>query len=83
MTQIYVKVEPDSRKFSIEEDVIPKIKLEESPENGRANRELLKRLQKILGAKPGIISGHKSRRKKLEIPLDEDEIRQKMREYDG
>jgi len=83
MTQIYVKVKPGADSFNIKEEQIPVIKLEETPKNGRANHELLNRLEELLGVKPAILSGHKSRRKKLKIPLPENEIRQNMRDHNG
>ena len=80
MTQIHVKVEPDSDEFKIETGYMPKFYLENKAENGRANVELLNRLENILGKRPGIISGHKSRRKKLKTSLDEEEFRRKIGE---
>lgn len=79
MTKIYVKVRPGSPEFKIENQHIPIIHLENQPENGRANHELTNRLEQILDVKPGIISGHKSRRKKLQIPLPEQKIREKLK----
>ncbi len=83
MTQIYVKVEPGSTDFRIENGAIPKIYLEQEAENSKANQELVRRLEKILGEKPGIVSGHKSRRKKLKLNLPEEEIRNKLEDYNG
>ena len=80
MTQIHVKVEPDSDEFKVETGYMPKFYLENKAENGRANVELLNRLENILGKRPGIISGHKSRRKKLKTSLDEEEFRRKIGE---
>jgi uncharacterized protein YggU (UPF0235/DUF167 family) len=80
MTEIHVKVEPDSDEFKIETGYKPKFYLENKAENGRANVELLNRLENILGKRPGIISGHKSRRKKLKTSLDEEEFRRKIGE---
>lgn len=80
MTQLHVKVEPDSSEFKIEMGYMPKIYLENKAENGRANAELLNRLEKILGERPGIMSGHKSRRKKLKTSLDEEEFRRRLGE---
>lgn len=80
MTEIHVKVEPDSDEFKVETGYMPKFYLENKAENGRANVELLNRLENILGKRPGIISGHKSRRKKLKTSLDEEEFRRKIGE---
>lgn len=80
MTEINVKVEPGSEKFRIETGYMPKIYVENEAEHGRANAELLNRLENILGERPGIISGHRSRRKKLKTSLDEEEFRRKLGE---
>jgi len=80
MTEIHVKVEPDSSEFKIEMGYMPKIFLENKAKNGRANVELLNRLEEILGERPGIISGHKSRRKKLKTSLNKEEFRRKLGE---
>lgn len=79
MTEIYVKVEPGSEKFQVENNSIPKIYLTEPAENGRANTQLIKKLETITGEKPGIISGHKSKRKKLAINISEKEFKNKLK----
>lgn len=80
MTEIHVKVEPGSSEFDIEERQIPRIKLESEAENGEANAELKRRLEQLTGEKAGIVSGHRSRRKKIVIDMPEDELRQKLRD---
>lgn len=80
MTDIYVKVEPDSDEFRVEDGKIPKIYLEEPAENNRANAELVRKIGQITGAKTGIISGHRSRRKKLSIDLPEREFKDRLEE---
>ena len=81
MAELHVKVEPDSDEFRVETGYMPKIYLENEAENNRANVELLNRLEQILGERPAIISGHKSRRKKLKIDLDKEEFRGKLEEF--
>ncbi|MFQ3275679.1 MAG: hypothetical protein ACI9SF_000833 [Candidatus Nanohaloarchaea archaeon] len=78
MTEIYVKVEPDSDEFKIEKGSMPKIYLEKPAENGKANSELVRKLEEITGEKPGIISGHKSRRKKLSINMSKQKFKNKL-----
>jgi len=78
MTEFYVKVKPGRDNYKLEEGDFPIIHLESRAENGRANAELLKRLEQILGERPGIISGHQSRRKKLKIDLPEQKIERKL-----
>lgn len=78
MTEFYVKVKPDQDKYKVEDGNFPTFYLESPAENGRANSELLQRLERILGERPGIISGHQSRRKKLKIDLPEEELERKI-----
>lgn len=78
MTEFYVKVKPDQGNSKVEDGNFPTFYLESRAENGRANAELLHRLEEILGERPGIISGHQSRRKKLKIDLPEEELEQKL-----
>ncbi|MFB6145689.1 MAG: DUF167 domain-containing protein [Candidatus Nanohaloarchaea archaeon] len=80
MTQIYVKVRPGSKEFRIETGHIPTLYLESEAENGKANAELVSRIKEIVGEKPAIMSGHKSRRKKLKIDMSEGEFRRKLEE---
>ncbi|MFB6199359.1 MAG: DUF167 family protein [Candidatus Nanohaloarchaea archaeon] len=81
MTEIYVKVEPDSKGFRVEKGSMYRFYLENEAEHGKANQELVKRVEEITGEKPAIISGHSSGRKKLKIPLAEEEFREAMEEY--
>ena len=78
ITELYFKVKPDSDRFEVNTSQIPVIKLTEKPENGRANAELLHRLEEITGERPGILSGHSSRRKKLVFDQEKQEIREKL-----
>ncbi|MEF8880409.1 MAG: DUF167 domain-containing protein [Candidatus Nanohaloarchaea archaeon] len=80
MVEFYVKVEPSSDKFKLEEGSITKVFLEEPAENGRANVELVDRFTGLLGQKPAIISGHHSRRKKLKVDISEEEWEERMEE---
>ncbi len=73
MSEFYVKVEPSSEEFDVDfSGSFPKIFLESGAEKGRANRELVERLSEILGEKVGILSGHRSRRKKLVVDIEKD-----------
>jgi len=79
MTELYIKVEPDSDEFSADTDLsIPKIFVKSEAENGRANAELLKKLEKVTGERPAIVSGHKSRRKKLKTSLGKKQFMEKL-----
>jgi len=60
--------------FSVSrKDGVIKVRLTSPPEKGEANAELEKKLSKALGASVRIVSGHTSRRKKLEIGIGEAE----------
>lgn len=80
MTEVYVKVRPGSDQFKVEMAHIPRIYLESEAEQGKANSELIAQLTEITGEKPAIISGHRSRRKKIKISMPEEEFRQKLEE---
>jgi len=82
MPEIYVKVEPGT-EFGIEMKTYPVIGLESEARNGRANSELLNRLEQITGERPGLISGHTSRRKKLKIQQSKNEFKEELRDYNG
>ncbi len=71
---ITVHVVPGSKSFAVvgtdkwTQDV--KVKLKNKAIGGKANHELVSELGKALSAEVKIISGHKSRRKKLLISSD-------------
>ncbi|MEW6748399.1 MAG: DUF167 domain-containing protein [Candidatus Micrarchaeota archaeon] len=70
---VEVTVAPNSKRFSLSvKDGRLKAALKSPPENNRANIELIKGLSKALGAPVRIISGQTSKRKKLDIAIDED-----------
>lgn len=81
MTEIYLKVKPGEDEFRIEFGDFPTVHLENEAESGRANTELLNRLRDILGEKPGIVSGHKSRRKKVKVDLGKDEVMERLEKH--
>jgi uncharacterized protein len=67
-----VSVVTKSPKFSVSvKDGMVKIRLTSPPEKGEANAELVKELSKALGAGVRIIAGHTSRRKRIQIDMDE------------
>jgi uncharacterized protein (TIGR00251 family) len=74
----YVKVEPDSGEFKIEEGSFLKVYLTKPAENNKANAELVGKLESILGQKLAVISGHRSRRKKLKVDLPERKFKEKI-----
>ena len=58
MAVVNVKVRPDSEEFRIENGYMPKFYLENKAERGRANKELINRVEQLIGEKPAIVSGH-------------------------
>lgn len=82
MTEFYVKVETECREFKLEKSgFMYRVCLTEPAENGKANAELVRELENILDKRPAIVSGHKSRRKKLKLDIPEKELRRKL-EYE-
>ncbi|MFB6147579.1 MAG: DUF167 family protein [Candidatus Nanohaloarchaea archaeon] len=81
MAEIYVKVRPGQEEFGIEMKDFPVVSLENEAENGRANRELVDRLEQLLGERPGILSGHRSKRKKIRVDLPEDEVVERLEQH--
>jgi uncharacterized protein (TIGR00251 family) len=75
----YLKVEPGADEFSVKRQDFLVFRLESPAENGQANSELVKRIQHITGKKPGIVSGHRSRRKKIRIDMDEKEFEEQIK----
>ena len=63
-------------------NTISKIFLQEKAENGKGNAELLNRLDELLDERPGIISGQKSRRKKLKTSLDKERVMEKLEGFE-
>ncbi|MBI5227897.1 DUF167 domain-containing protein [Candidatus Micrarchaeota archaeon] len=68
-----ITVVPKSGRFSISlKDNKVKVFLRSAAENNKANLELVKELEKRLECGVRIVSGHKSKRKRLEFDLSED-----------
>ena len=79
MSEIYIKLRPESEEISVDVDsTIIEVSLTEPAENGRANAQLMKFLEEKTGEKAAIISGHKSRRKKLKIDVEEQKLREQL-----
>ncbi len=63
---------PKSGRFSVSfKDGKVKVFLKSAAEGNKANLELVKELSKLLGAPVRIVSGHASRRKRIEIGISE------------
>lgn len=77
MSEVYVKVRPESGKIEVDTNsAIIRIDLTEPAENGKANAQLLKFLEEQTGEEAAIISGHRSRRKKVKIDVGEKKLRE-------
>ncbi len=64
---ISIKVMPNSRKDEVVEGEPLVVKVREPPERGKANQAVLKLLAEHFGSSVRIVSGHKSKRKIVEL----------------
>jgi uncharacterized protein (TIGR00251 family) len=81
MTKIAVRVVPNSSRTEVVgfSDGVLKVKIMEPPDDDRANRALVRFLEKKLGVKPiVIVSGLHSRNKLVEVGLSSDQIMEKL-----
>jgi uncharacterized protein (TIGR00251 family) len=79
---IEVSVVPGSRRFSITvKNGRIKIALKNPPENNRANIELIKELSSLTGSSVRLISGHNSKKKKLEIGISESDWQKLLSDF--
>jgi len=70
---IDIAVVPKSKQFSIiKKEGKIKVHLKSAPENNKANLELVKEFSKIFNCQVRIISGLKSKHKKLELDISEE-----------
>ena len=70
---VEVSVVPKSGKFRIiEKEGVVKVHLRNPPEDNKANLELIKEFEKLFGKPVRIVSGLKSKKKKIELPISED-----------
>lgn len=74
-----VQVKPKSRKFAIKANEELVIFCRQTPFEGKVNYELIKRLSKIFGRKVEILSGFRSKAKRLLIKdATEDEVLKRL-----
>ncbi len=72
-------VKPNSRKFGVKlTDGKLHISLTEQAEKNKANIELIKGLAKLLDCEVRIVSGLTSKRKKLSLSIDENEMKKRL-----
>ena len=72
-----IKAVPNSKRFGMSYTGGWRVNLASPPDKGRANLELEKELTWLLGCPVRVVRGAKSRRKVLEIGLDENEFAKK------
>ena len=84
LAKLEVVIQPNSKRNEIIfcEDGSIKIRIKEKPIEGRANKELIRFLKKILKTKVGILKGERSERKVLNIEgMEKEEIIEKLRSF--
>lgn len=60
------------------------VDIDEPPERGRANTALIKLMRKVVGVRPEIVSGHRSREKVLEFPgMSEEKVKETLLKVSG
>ena len=68
------KTDPGGRPFL-------EIRVAAAPADGAANEEVVKLLAKALGVPKGsieIVSGHAARLKRISVPIDDEEVRERL-----
>lgn len=81
MVKLHAVIAPNSREFAVDFDPalrVLKVKLTEKAEKGKANLELVKKLSKLFGAQVFILSGLSSKKKLLQVELDEGEVARRV-----
>lgn len=75
--KLKARITPNAREFRAEyceEKKECRVRVAEKPEKNKANKELLKNLEKLFGCRVTIIRGANSRNKLLETTKSEEEI---------
>ncbi len=57
-----------------------KISLKEKPVGGKANKELEKELGKLFSAKTAVVSGHKSKEKRIFVEAEKKQVEKRLAE---
>lgn len=85
VVRIRVKVVPCSRKFCLQpgSDGSIRVKLTEPPEDGRANRELAKRLSAEFNCSARIVKGHLNKNKEVELGLSLEGFKKRLAELNA
>ena len=83
-TVFSVRASPGRGSFSVsivsENPLVLKVAIPAAPEKGAANRELVFRLEKMLGCPVRMIAGQKSRRKTLAAECSTEHLLEKIKE---
>ena len=79
MIKFKLNVIPNSSQFKLElTGTYPKLYLQNPPEKGKANSELIKQLTKLFKSKIIILRGHNSKTKLIGIELTQEEFDRKI-----
>ena len=84
LAKLEIVVQPNSKRNEIIfcEDGSIKIRIKEKPIEGRANKELIRFLKKILKTKVEILKGERSEREILNIEgMEKEEVIEKLRSF--
>ncbi|MCD6403481.1 MAG: YggU family protein [Candidatus Aenigmarchaeota archaeon] len=65
---VEIKVIPNSPKFKVKTNSFIKVYLTSEPKRGKANKELINMFKKIFGVEVKILSGARTKTKKLLLP---------------
>ena len=76
-----VKVSPNAKSFRLWFKGGWRVNITSPPEKGKANLELERELGRLLESPVKIIRGHSSKRKVLEVGLDENEFGRRTKAY--
>ena len=77
-------VKPNSRRFEVKCELVKagkpllRVSLTEQAEKNKANLELVRKLSKLFGCQVRLLSGLKSKRKKLDLELCEADFYQRL-----
>lgn len=83
VSRVEILVKPSKKKFRLyrDEDGRIIVELTSPPAKGKANKELLQKLTKILGCPVNLIKGQTSTTKLVEVPLTQAEVEARITRY--
>lgn len=82
MARLPIVVQPRASRTSVSwEDGVIRVRVTAPPVEGRANAAVIEALAEALGVRRSevrIVSGERSRRKQVELPLGEEEVKARL-----